>query len=504
MEPRKPGVRRATRRAAVVLAIVVTPTAAVAWAGCSSSSSNGGGSRTSADPGGTYGAEVAVSVVGRGRVLASLPGLNCPSDCYGSFVFADRNQDGAAGGVTLKAIPTKGVRFAGWRFEVLSVGTRGRGPDVCSPLRRDSASVQADLNALEITLPYGETAGAPPLGQESACAGYKNVPVAYSVTAMFVDDIVDAGFDADADAGADFFLDAPVANAVGKEIGIAGGRLYWRYEVGGISNIATASTTGAGGAQIVPGSTGLYTAFEIGQHVVWQNNLGAIGVIQGGFTTATSFAASGNNCVAIESDFSNVYCRTAGPSGTMVSWTTAGTSLTNLHSGLPVGTEFTVDSSGFAIVDTTGGPGASAIRSIPKTGTVDAGVPTISDLVTGLTNPTQLEVSGTTRLFWIASDGAGTAQSASRFGSSAFTSSPATLGMKLLSIDPNSSSAFFVGIEPSALPGASSIVKLSSFSVVSTPVRQNLTGLGGIVADSSYLYWTQSDGRVYRAPRTTF
>ena len=165
MEPRKPGVRRATRRAAVVLAIVVTPTAAVAWAGCSSSSSNGAGSRTSADPGGTYGAEVAVSVVGRGRVLASLPGLNCPSDCYGSFVFADRNQDGAAGGVTLKAIPTKGVRFAGWRFEVLSVGTRGRVEDLrrrhlgvhhLRPAHHRSPLVSSALHLLQLSQPSGE------------------------------------------------------------------------------------------------------------------------------------------------------------------------------------------------------------------------------------------------------------------------------------------------------------------------------------------------------------
>ncbi len=448
MEPRKLGARRATRRAAVVLAIVVTPTAAVAWAGCSSSS-GGGGSRTAADPGGTYGAEVAVSVVGRGRVLASLPGLSCPSDCYGSFVFTDRNQDGASGGVTLKAIATKGVRFAGWRFDVISVGTRGRGPDVCSPLRRDSASVQADLNALEITLPYGETAGAPPLGQEATCAGYTNVPVTYSVTATFEDEIIDSGLDApDADAGADFFLDSPVPNAVGKDIGIAGGRLYWRYEVGGISSIATATTTGVGGAQVISGTTGLVTAFEIGQHIVWQNSAGTIGVIQGGFTTATTFLSGGN--------------------------------------------------------DTTNGLGASSIRNIPKTGTIDAGTPTFTDLVTGLTNPTQLEASGTSRMFWIASDGAGTAQSAFRSGGSAFTSAPATVGLKYLSIDPNNSSAFFVGIAPSVLPGASSIEKLSSSSVITTPVRQNLTGLGGIVADGSYVYWTQSDGRVYRALRSGF
>jgi hypothetical protein len=29
--------------------------------------------------------------------------------------------------------------------------------------------------------------------------------------------------------------------------------------------------------------------------------------------------------------------------------------------------------------------------------------------------------------------------------------------------------------------------------------RTGLAGLGGIAADASYVYWTQSDGRVYRA-----
>ncbi len=502
MEPRKPGVQRATRRAAVVLAIAVAPTAAVAWAGCSSSSSSGGGSRTAADPGGTFGAEVAVTVVGRGRVITSLPGVSCPSDCYGSFVFADRNQDGASGGVTLKAIPTKGVRFAGWKFDVAAVGTRGRGPELCSPLKRDSVSAQGDLNALEITLPYGETSGTPPLGQEAACTGFTTVPTAYSVTATFVDEVVDAGVDAD--AGADFFLESPVANAVGREIGLAGGRLYWRYEVGGTSSIATAPTSGIGGAQVIANTTAVITAFEIGQHVVWQNNAGTYGVVQGGSTFASTFATGGNTCVAVESDFTNVYCRTAGPNGTMISWTTAGTSMTNLHSGLPVGTEFTVDSSGFAIVDTTGGPAASSIRSIPKAGTLDAGVPTITDLVTGLTNPTQLEPASTSRLFWISDDGAGTAQSASRFGGSAFSSTPATVGLKYLAADPQSTSSYFVGIAPSTLAGASQIVKLSSLSVATTMVRQNLTGIGGIAADSSYVYWTQNDGRVYRAPRSGF
>lgn len=72
--------RRRVSRLAVVLVLAATPTAAVAWVGCSSSSSNGGGGgRANVDPGGTYGAEVAVTVIGRGRVITTVAGLNCPS-----------------------------------------------------------------------------------------------------------------------------------------------------------------------------------------------------------------------------------------------------------------------------------------------------------------------------------------------------------------------------------------------------------------------------------------
>jgi hypothetical protein len=503
MEPRTRQAHpaRTRRRAAALIVFAVTPSAALAWIGCSSSSSNGGTGRVTVDPGGTFGAEVSVTVVGRGRVTSTLPGLDCPADCTSKLVFADRTQPGATGGLTLKAIATPGVRFGGWKFETASLGTRGRGPEACNPVKRDTVSPSVDVNAAEITLPYGEATGVAPAGQEATCSGFTTVPVAYNVTATFVDQaIIDAGFDAE--AGADVFLESPVAGAIAKEIGIAGGRLYWRYTSGGQSSIATAPTSG-GIAETIPGTTGFINPIEFGQHVVWQAS-GNIGVIQGGSTFATNFSGGGNTCVAMESDFSNVFCRTAGPAGSMISWSTAGTSMTTLHTGLPVGTEFTVDSSGFAIVDTTSGFGLSTIRSISRTATPDAGTPTFGDLVTGLSNPTQLEASGTSRLFWIADDGAGVAQSAARFGGTAFSSTPATSGLKLLATDPQSTSSFFVGIAPSTSPGASSIVRLSAFSTTTTPVRSGLTGLGGIVADSSYVYWTQSDGRVYRAQRSGF
>lgn len=483
--------------------VAATPTAAMAWSGCSSSSSsNGGTGRVTVDPGGTFGADIGVTVLGRGRVTSNVPGLDCPSSCYAGLVFADKNQDGAAGGVTLKAVATPGARFAGWKFDTATLGARGRGPELCNPVTRATANPPlVDLGAPEITLPYGEAMGTSPAGQEAICAGYTTVPLAYSVTATFVDEIADAGLDGDG-GGGEIFLESPVPNAVGHAIGIAGGRLYWLYDVGGVQSIATASTFAGSVAQTVAGTSGFYTAFEIGQHVVWQSG-GNIGVIQGGSTFATTFSSGGNTCVGVESDFSNVFCRTAGPTGNLISWTTAGTTMTTLHSGLPIGTEFTVDSSGFSLVDTTNGIGATTIKNIPRTATPDAGVPTFTDAVTGLTNPTQLE-SNASRLFWIADDGSGTAQSAPRFGGAAFSSTPATLGLRILSTDPQSTSSFFVAITPSTAVGASQIVKLSSFSTTAVMVRQNLTGVGGVTADNSFVYWTQNDGRVYRAARTTF
>jgi hypothetical protein len=492
-------------RKSIVVVFAFAPTAALAWMGCSSSSKNNGAPLVMVDPGGTFGAQIAVTVIGRGRVTTSVPGVDCPSSCYSSFVFTDRTTPAATAGVKLTAIPTKGIRFAGWKFDTIMVGGRGRGPDSCNPIQRMASAPPVDMNALEITIPYGESNGTPPAGQEALCAPYTAVPTAYQVTATFVDDMIDAGLDAD--GGGEVFLESPVANVTGKEIGISGGRLYWRYEqLNGASGIATASTSGIGGAQTIPSSTGFFGPLEIGTHVVWQTTSGTMGVIQGGSTFATTFSTLGALCVAVESDFSNVYCRTAGPNGTIVSWTTAGTTMTTVHSGLPLGEEMALDSTYFYLVDTTSGAGATTIKGVTRTATPDGGVPTQTDLVTGLTNPTGLEVSSS-RLWWIDYDnigGDGTAQSASRFGGTPFTSAPATIGLKVLGLDPNNTSAAFVGTVPSTVTGASTITKLSSSSTFVTQVRQNLTGVGGVAADSSYVYWTQSDGRVYRAQRTTF
>jgi hypothetical protein len=510
---------RRRHRVALAFLFAVTPTLAMAWSGCSSDNKSGGGSAVNVDPGGTFGAEIAVTVIGRGRVITTVGGLNCPQDCFASYVFKDRSEPGAAGGITLKAIPTPGIKFLGWKFDTAPLGSRGRGPENCNPVKRDSTAAAVNLNAEEIMLPFGEVQGAAPPGQEGFCVGVTTVPSAYNITATFENEVFDASVvDGDAEGGSpDIFLEPPagLTGYQAKEIGILNGTLYVRYQspINSTSVIASSTSTPGGFLEIISGSSAVYTAFEIAQtnagHVVWQTSSGTIGVLLAGSISPQTFSSGGNTCVAVESDFSNVYCRTAGPNGSLISWTTAGTSQTTLHTGLPSGTELAVDSSRFYLSDTTNGFGSYQIRYVSKTATPDAGVPTFSDSTSAvLTNPPfGLEVNSS-RLLWIdysTGSNVGIAQSISpTSGGSPFSSTPSTQGLKLLATDPNSSLSYFAGIVPSTATGVSSIVRLSASSTLSTMVRQGLTNVGGIAADSSYVYWTQSDGRVYRVLRSGF
>ncbi len=173
------------RRAPFLLALGLSPVAALAWLGCSDDDKGGTASTAVVDPGGTYGAEVTVTVVGRGRVTTNVAGLDCPDNCFEKRIFANAAADGAAGGVALKAIPTPGIKFLGWKFEAEPIGSRGRGSDTCNPIKRAATVPAVGMNDLEITLPFGETDGTPPAGKETACTGFTKVPLVYRVTAQF-------------------------------------------------------------------------------------------------------------------------------------------------------------------------------------------------------------------------------------------------------------------------------------------------------------------------------
>ncbi|HVJ91868.1 MAG TPA: hypothetical protein VM580_18840, partial [Labilithrix sp.] len=165
--------KRIRTRQRVGLAIVgLIPVVSLAWIGCSDDEPAGSGR---VDPGGTFGAEVTVTVIGPGRVKGSLPGVDCPTRCFAKYIFESARADGATSTIGLKATASRGAKFKGWTFSSEPIGTQGRGPDKCNPVLRAGTDPGVDKSAAEIELPYGETTGTPPAGQEGPCGGYTKV-----------------------------------------------------------------------------------------------------------------------------------------------------------------------------------------------------------------------------------------------------------------------------------------------------------------------------------------
>lgn len=491
-------------RIALVVAIASTPVAALIGFGCSSDDP-APATRVNVDPGGTFGAEVAVQVVGRGRVTGNIAnGIDCPSRCYVRYTFANATAPGAAAGLGLKAIATPGARFAGWKFETEALGTKGRGADNCNPVKRAATQPSVDTNATEINLPFGETNGTPPPGQEGACAGSTTVPVAYKLVATFEEiPIPDAGFDADDGGPGELLYEAPAAGATGGEVGVVSGRVYWKYTVGGLSGIASGTTSsGAKTPTVLVQPTSVITRFEVDTaNVVYQTNNGTIGVFANGSSFVnTSFTGGPASCDAIDSYGSTIYCVSG---GTLYSWPSSGGTATVVLTGAPASTKnFTVDSSYFYFVDDPGGAGgASIVRMYKSDANGDAG--SFTPIVTGETNPIRLQVGASSYLFWIQYDAASTlgeVRAASTSGGTVYTAIPAQNGLSFMTPDPSSSSYAYGAIVPQGGPDAR-ILRGYAFGGSATTIVAGIRTLTGLAADSSYVYWTQNDGRVYRRPR---
>jgi hypothetical protein len=495
-------VRRA--RGVLIGVVALCPAVFVAGSGCSSSSSSSGD--TGVDPGGVFGAEVTVTVIGRGRVTTSIPGVNCPGICTSRFVYKSSADPGAANGVTLKAITTNpSVRFAGWKFEPTALGTRGRGPENCNPVVRDSAIPAVDTNNPEINLQFGTTSGRSPAGQEGACTGYTEVPTAYNVTATFVDQsIVDAGSDVtDGDANnPDVFFESPVANAVAKEIGFISPYLYWRWDVAGNSGVAYAQASALSTPQVIfPAalpSTQPITVFNVASHVVFQTSDNVLRVVQGGgnFPVALPGAPA---CVAVASDLAYVYCRTAGPTGQILQWTVGGSGPTVLYNDVPTGTDLWADPSSSTSTylyfsNSTAGSLHFASKSV-----LDGGAASFFTLTTSQTTPYGVVGNGS-RVFWMnGGPAASSVQSSSNRttqNTAIYTTVPLQGGPRVIAPD---TSATYV------LSGGSGTISRHYYTstLSSTTTRTGLPQINGLTMDSStYVYWTQNDGgRVYRAIR---
>jgi hypothetical protein len=490
------------RRAIFVVALAAAPTAFLAWTGCSSSS-NSGGALVKVNPGGTFGAEIHLTVVGRGRVTSDVRGIDCPGDCFVGLIFSDSSADGAAGGVKLKAITTSPtIRFDGWKFDTTTpLGTRGQGSDNCNPVTRPGSNPSVDSNATDIALPYGQVAGTPPAGQEGACSYATTVPLAYNITATFTD--TDAGFDA---GPKDLYALADPGGGPATNIGYHAnsGKIYWTFGTGaqGIASISTslATTQIPGTPQTVVPATTSIPRFGVDQNVVYQTGVGQLNVITtSGIPTSLTGAAT---CVGVASDFSNVYCRTS--TGTLQQWSTTGVGPNQWYSGLPIAAgagDIASDTSTFGyiyLIDDPGVAANAAIRRITKPSTFDGGPAVLQDVVTARTGINALRYgSVSSRLFWVEKDTLGDGTGTTAFASSLQTATSitaATVGLGAVAVDPSTST--YVWFASTGAVG--SIMKAQTSLLSTVTCRTNIPGLGGIAVDSSYVYWTQSDGGVYR------
>ncbi|MBX3219710.1 MAG: hypothetical protein KF795_04270 [Labilithrix sp.] len=487
---------RRSRRFTAVAAMGLTPIVALAWAGCADDSDGSLGGPVYVDPGGTHGAEISVSVIGRGRVTTNIPGLDCPGDCFAKYVFASAGADGAAGAISLKASPTRGSKFKGWSFSTEPVGTRGRGPANCNPVVRAGADPSVDTKALEIELPYGETAGIVPTGQEGPCVDFNKVPVVYSVTATFDVDppaIVDAGNDGGPPLEA--LYTTPTVGAVGREIGITqGGYLYWHFTSGGQSGVAYGSNPRGVAPQTVqqivaPGSA--ITVFEVDAYgVAYQTNLGAISVIRYGSTTPSTMGGSPPTCAALAVDTSyNVYCRTT---STIVQWLASSgyATPTVLYTAVPSGNDLHVESASGSMTFSS----TSAILSLPILGA--SGADASPTTVVSAVGANSLEANFS-RFFWLESGGYVYASSSKSAPTTSYdTDVPPSTLFRHLAEDKNSASFFWVA-------SSSAIYHAYYFGgtgpSATQPFRTGLSGVNGMTADNTYVYTSHSDGTIRRA-----
>lgn len=481
------------------LGLTTAMTASVWNSGCSDTTPGG---TPYVDPGGTFGAELSVTVKGRGRVITTVPGLDCPSDCFSKTIYASSTADGAAGGITLRAIPTPGSKFRGWSFANDPVGTRGRGPEPCNPITRPGTTPSVDTSGVEITLPFGEIAGTPPAGKEATCAIYTTVPIVYAIVAEFDGSDVVVTPDGGGDGGVnEIAFNAPTgASTTGTptDIGIAAGlQVFWRFlSTTGYYGVATGAADDVAGLtpQVVvsPSSTTSVNQFEVDSNgAIWQNALGIFYAPYNAPTAPTQMGGgSVGTCSALAADSTdNVYCRVG---TSLYKWTAPAYALPQLlFTNLPTGSDLAVETnSGEAYFS-----GSSAVYSI-STFMADGGFASPTTLTTSTFSNNSLE-SNTSYLWWISS-------SALYRGAKTVGGTPINT---LSSVTPSATVSRF------ALDPASSLYAYAATSsgtiyrayynggTTSQVFKSNLGTIGGVAVSSQYVYWTEPGGRVRRADK---
>lgn len=487
--------RHNARRWFTALAVGLLPVGAIVGMGCGDDDAPSS-ALGRPDPGGTWGAQVTLTVVGRGRVTGR--GLDCPSKCTTTAVFASNAADGATGGLDLTASPTPGRRFLGWSFEPVTIGTSGRGPDTCNPITRMATVPTVDPSAPTITLPYGEADGISPTGREAQCAAFKRAPLAYKVVANFEGDGPDAG-----DSGATDLAIYDVTSLGGFTATVLGrtssGYVYVRYEKGGNAGVAVGLdaelTSSPASLTSVAGSLQTIDKFKVEPSgVVFLDLLGQLSVIrQASPATIVSVgsAAGVGPCRAIAMDSSsNVHCRT---STSIATWKYSlgsyASTPTVTFDDLPSGNELAVDTTRFYFDD-----GSSKLLSLPLDGT-DASAP---ETVTSSASSVSQLVAGSMRLAFMASS------SVNVSSDKLPGATTSTTGISIFDIG-TAFAVAFDPIDPLSVYGAGPKGIYYSRSKTSSELRAGGKTYTGMAVGSQYVFYTLSDDdKVYRVTKSGF
>ena len=511
MQRRQKWLGRGVRCAAVVLCVLAA--GAGAWA-CGIDTPKASAT-AEVDLGPTFGLEVSIVVRGRGRVVSDPVVLDCPAKCFARVVLSDTSVDGSTAGISLTPSASLGSHFAGWSYESVGLGVRARGPAECSPMKRWTSVLPAAKNDARLVLPYGETAGTPPPGLEAACASFTRVPVAYALTATFAEDSVAPPPPERASPPIEVLYEPPMLGAiVAREIGIAGGRLYWRFDRKGFgSGVATGQPDGSGGGStVIVQPFDQIRRFHVDRAVIYQNGPenqgGYVDTIDPGATTTRRLTYLSYPCAALATDGTTAYCRaTSGVN--VVTYLFAMPLATGGQQylfSLPPGNDLALDDQSFFLSEDRGALANQAyVGSTPRF--FDGGPATsatMKNLVPNQTAPRALTMSADS-LFWLDDQaggfsGANTAPKDGLDGGVGLFVRPLP-GALTLAVDPTSPSTFYVALAGTQGPGDSYIVKATASSSNVTSFRRGLGGIGGLAVDATHVYWTQTDGRVYRAPK---
>lgn len=271
----------------------VVPFALATGAAC------GGTAPSRPPPERSWGAEVVVTVRGRGRVTAfGEPEISCPGRCAGEVV-PPPGVSAPPVAITLHSIPEAGHRLVRWETEGVPVDSTTGAPPECNPIRRRAETPELG-NGEDATLPFGDVVGSAPEGRSETCVDYIRVPLAYSVTAVFepqqeFEDRWAVGPDKRSITDLKIADDTLMARAVGSY-----------GEPWDIVAYDPAGTLRTLASNISSDTFGFF-----GHHVIWQTKDGGMRLLARGSADIVSWTPVPSvRCVAVATTSTHAYCRT--------------------------------------------------------------------------------------------------------------------------------------------------------------------------------------------------